>query len=200
MSEQKQDLEELSLEGGKYKFQYVDNALACLRYGQPWREFVGDKAVFSLFYQALELQKQAAVRETALFEAINERDKLAKENGVMSDVPSWEYWRDRAEQAESFIATKFTMLRGLINKVNVVTSEWRHTGYIGKIYKNSVSDLYDRQIEAERVEFAPHPGELMLNVVRAAERLQLGFDVGIPTLSEEVADFSAAVRAYQGKK
>jgi len=34
---------------GKYIFCEEESILKCLRYGEPWREFVGDKAVSALF-------------------------------------------------------------------------------------------------------------------------------------------------------
>jgi len=42
------------------------------------------------------------------------------------------------------------LLQKLLNKVNVVTAEYRHTGELGKIWKNSINNLIDRQIEVER--------------------------------------------------
>lgn len=42
-------MEEIILEGGKYRFYIQDGILKCDRYGEPWREFIGDKAVFALF-------------------------------------------------------------------------------------------------------------------------------------------------------
>lgn len=50
-------IEEVSVEGGKYTFQYNTETceLTCLRNKKPWREFeVGDKALFALFYEARE--------------------------------------------------------------------------------------------------------------------------------------------------
>lgn len=51
-------LKRLELDGGKYVFEYDDGPehkpLRCLRYGEEWRDFVGDKAVLALFHFAVE--------------------------------------------------------------------------------------------------------------------------------------------------
>lgn len=45
-------------ENGKYEF-LIDahNNLICNRYGQPWREFIGDKAVYCLFMECLRVKQ-----------------------------------------------------------------------------------------------------------------------------------------------
>lgn len=49
---------------GKYEF-YEDErgTLMCKRHGEPWREFVGDKAVHGLFSHARDLEEKIAKLE-----------------------------------------------------------------------------------------------------------------------------------------
>lgn len=42
---------------GKYEFKMDGPRLVCLRHGEPWREFVGDNAILSLFRHAEELER-----------------------------------------------------------------------------------------------------------------------------------------------
>ena len=43
---------------GKYEFYMQNDSLYCRRYGEEWRQFVGDNAVRALFDLALELQTE----------------------------------------------------------------------------------------------------------------------------------------------
>jgi len=76
------------LADGKYVFEGNSDGtgLRCLRHGHPWREFVGDNAVRSLFDYALELEQKWHTERSAhlhykelaeLYGAM--RDKLVKE-------------------------------------------------------------------------------------------------------------------------
>ena len=49
--------EEISVYDDKYKFYMKDRSLHCLRYGEPWRDFIGDGAVLQLFLHAVELDE-----------------------------------------------------------------------------------------------------------------------------------------------
>lgn len=51
--------EKITLSDGKYIF-FIDGALNlyCDRYGEPWRDFIGDNAVTALFRYARELEEQ----------------------------------------------------------------------------------------------------------------------------------------------
>ena len=52
-------MDEIKLENGKYLFRNSENGiLYCDRYGEGWRNFIGDKAVWCLFEKCLELQRQ----------------------------------------------------------------------------------------------------------------------------------------------
>jgi len=51
-------MDEIILEDGKYRFFMEDCILYCYRYGEPWREFCGDKAVNCLFDKCLEALKE----------------------------------------------------------------------------------------------------------------------------------------------
>ena len=50
--------EEISIYDGKYKFYMKNHSLHCLRYNEPWRDFIGDGAVLQLFLHAVELDEQ----------------------------------------------------------------------------------------------------------------------------------------------
>lgn len=50
---------EVNLCDGKYKFKEEDDGLICLRYGEPWREFIGDKAVHALFDLCWEMKERS---------------------------------------------------------------------------------------------------------------------------------------------
>lgn len=49
---------EITLSDGKYTFKIDSDrgVLACLRYGKPWREFIGDHAVHSLYDHAVAIE------------------------------------------------------------------------------------------------------------------------------------------------
>ena len=51
-------MEEIILDDGKYRFYEKHYILYCDRYGKPWREFIGDKAVWALFDKCLELLEE----------------------------------------------------------------------------------------------------------------------------------------------
>lgn len=59
-------IEQYSLLDGKYIFRLDTDThtLVCLRYGEPWREFVGDKAIHALFDEVLRLRKEDQHKET----------------------------------------------------------------------------------------------------------------------------------------
>lgn len=62
-------IEEVSVEDGKYTFQYntKTSELTCLRHGQPWREFpIGDKAMYALLYEAREAKLKVAELESKM--------------------------------------------------------------------------------------------------------------------------------------
>ena len=48
-------MDEIILEDGKYRFYMENHTLKCDRYGEKWREFIGDKAVSALFGYAIDL-------------------------------------------------------------------------------------------------------------------------------------------------
>jgi hypothetical protein len=59
-------VESIKLESGKYEFQYEAGRLICLRHGEPWRELIGDKAVYSLFAFAQSLSEALAGRNITI--------------------------------------------------------------------------------------------------------------------------------------
>ena len=56
-------MEEVILDNGKYRFFREDNMLYCHRYGEPWRNFLGDHAVTLLFNKVLELLEKKKENE-----------------------------------------------------------------------------------------------------------------------------------------
>lgn len=50
----------LEVADGKYTlvFDEATGKFYCLRYGEPWRDLVGDKMVLSLFYRIKELESK----------------------------------------------------------------------------------------------------------------------------------------------
>lgn len=67
----------MKLSGGKYEFKTVPaevgggEVLVCLRYGEPWRDFVGDNAILALYRRAEELEQ--ALRQELGDEFFEER-------------------------------------------------------------------------------------------------------------------------------
>lgn len=61
--------EEIVLMNGKYRFyrkfdnSLKDSLLHCDRYGEPWRDFLGDHAVNLLFDFALDMKKKSNLKE-----------------------------------------------------------------------------------------------------------------------------------------
>ena len=51
-------MDEIILDEGKYKFFVKDGLLCCDRYGEKWRDFIGDNAVHALFDECLEVKNQ----------------------------------------------------------------------------------------------------------------------------------------------
>ncbi len=49
--------DEIILDNGKYRFYMIGCTLHCDRYGEKWRDFVGDNAVTALFQKCLELKE-----------------------------------------------------------------------------------------------------------------------------------------------
>ena len=115
-------IEEVKVEGGKYTFQYDTETgrLTCLRHGEPWRDFIGDKAVFALFYSLY--------------------DKREK----MTDLSAIALTNHEMTQKEN-VALK-ALIQKLLNKVNIVTAPFRHTGEVGV---KPMVELCNRQIEVE---------------------------------------------------
>jgi len=56
-----QIMDEIILDDGKYRFYVRDHILYCDRYGEDWREFIGDNALHELFNECLELKQQLLI-------------------------------------------------------------------------------------------------------------------------------------------
>lgn len=48
--------EKIELEDGKYTVTYNQGELKALRYGEPWREMIGDKLMYAMFCRIHELE------------------------------------------------------------------------------------------------------------------------------------------------
>jgi len=48
----------IKLSDGKYEFYEHNHIVRCDRYGERWREFIGDKAIRALFDHATEQAEQ----------------------------------------------------------------------------------------------------------------------------------------------
>lgn len=56
----------ISLENGKYKFYTVDGVLKCDRYDKPWRDIIGDKAVYALYEELMSVKQCLVLAERLL--------------------------------------------------------------------------------------------------------------------------------------
>ncbi len=51
-------MNEIILEDGKYRFYIENHTVVCDRYGEHWRDFIGDKAIYALLMHAIDLQQR----------------------------------------------------------------------------------------------------------------------------------------------
>jgi len=72
--------DEITLDEGKYHFYIKDYSLYCDRYGEKWREFIGDNAVHSLFDLCIMLSKKGMDRE--LWDLIKEHSNWSFQAGM----------------------------------------------------------------------------------------------------------------------
>ena len=83
-------MKELYLEGGKYIFQETkEGSLVCLRHGEYWRVFIGDKVVHALFDQVIEdnIKLERANKEIAF---LREAIRISQE--ISDKVPFYFDW------------------------------------------------------------------------------------------------------------
>lgn len=102
--------ERLAVYDGKYEFYMKDHSLHCLRYGEEWRDFIGDGAVLQLFLHAVDLHNNVIK-----LMALNRSTSYCKQHNTYpaDDEPCWacvrsweakhfqEQHRDRAGEIES---------------------------------------------------------------------------------------------------
>ena len=106
--------EEVSLYEGKYIFRLnLDNwHLTCLRHGEAWREFVGDKAVHALFDKAFEVEELKGQIKQLKVEKEDQRQRAAE----------WEEYYMREKAKCQFFEYKFSnpaeMLRDYENSLS----------------------------------------------------------------------------------
>lgn len=76
----RQIIEEISLADGKYTFRYnIDTCeFICLRNGEPWRDFLGDKAIWLLFSKAYETKYLLEDIERLKNEIEGQRERAAE--------------------------------------------------------------------------------------------------------------------------
>jgi len=72
---------------GKYTviYDFSTGQSECLRYGQPWRQLVGDKMVLAMFDRVVELQAEVAAAQ-AVIEQKNEALKVITRRANCLDV------------------------------------------------------------------------------------------------------------------
>jgi hypothetical protein len=91
----------VKLDDGKYEFYipYGQGSLRCKRYGEQWREFVGDKAVRSLFDEVLRLRELAVAAEARVV-AIARAAKLVVDldNDAHPGLHTWVDLRTKAHK------------------------------------------------------------------------------------------------------
>lgn len=77
----------ISLEGGKYTvFQSVASCcytFKALRYGEDWRDLVGDNLVHSMFHRILELQEELEMTRGQRTESNRRIEELDRENQML---------------------------------------------------------------------------------------------------------------------
>jgi hypothetical protein len=69
----------VSLDEGKYTFYYENSIIKCKRHGEPWRDFLGDNAVFYLYLKCLELGRRCE-GQAAEIDRLEEKFELYKFN------------------------------------------------------------------------------------------------------------------------
>lgn len=118
-------IEEIKLEHGKYTFQHDTETgrLTCLRHGEAWRDFIGDKAVFALF-SALHDKQYKMTHHSAV--TLTVHALTVKENKKFNSI--------------------ICLYDSLLNKVNRVTSDWRHRRAVDP---SSMNALCHRQVTVE---------------------------------------------------
>lgn len=79
--------EKVTVYDGKYEFYMKNHYLHCLRYGEEWRDFIGDGAVLQLFLHAIEQEEQLEKHATLslLYSHCNKHDTYPKD-----DEPCWQ--------------------------------------------------------------------------------------------------------------
>ena len=65
-------MNKIVLNDGKYTFYTENDSLFCLRYGENWREFVGDNAVHALFQECLEREEKMETKLRRLLAQLTE--------------------------------------------------------------------------------------------------------------------------------
>ncbi len=111
----------IMLGDGKYTFikDGTTENLECRRYGEKWRDFIGDNAVHSLFNFAFDAQREIEALKRALFDQVQEsrasfvemmRINNSDNAALRAEVESWKARADRAE------ALHGELIMGVANK------------------------------------------------------------------------------------
>lgn len=68
----------IELEDGKYTVTYNKGELKALRYGEPWREMIGDKLMYAMFCRIQELESDAAINVRGGFRRVGQTTSQMK--------------------------------------------------------------------------------------------------------------------------
>lgn len=69
---------------GKYTIIYEDGKLSALRYGEPWRDLVGDGMVLAMLQEINFLKEQREIDDLRITSLLSEVDHLTVQNKVLS--------------------------------------------------------------------------------------------------------------------
>lgn len=69
---------------GKYTIIYEDGKLSALRYGEPWRDLVGDGMVLAMLQEIDFLKEQREIDDLRITSLLSEVDHLTIQNKVLS--------------------------------------------------------------------------------------------------------------------
>jgi hypothetical protein len=68
----------MKLCNGKYEFYRDVAGVLCKRHGEPWRDFIGDKAVNALFEYALQLEHELSEAQATIQRQLRYAEAVAE--------------------------------------------------------------------------------------------------------------------------
>ncbi|PPD55292.1 MAG: hypothetical protein CTY12_01415 [Methylotenera sp.] len=69
---------------GKYTIIYEDGRLSALRYGEPWRDLVGDGMVLAMLQEINFLKEQREIDNLQITSLLSEVDHLSREVDLLT--------------------------------------------------------------------------------------------------------------------